>query len=88
MKLGLQNLSADPILITLGTSGSSTKGYVVLPNEYTVVPAGVQGCFVQTVSGDAVFIVGSQPVLIKNRQITFTGAQITAQLFESPTLNG
>lgn len=26
---------------------------------------------------DAVFIVGSQPMLIKNRQITFTGAQIT-----------
>lgn len=46
MKIGLQNLSADPILIALGTSGSSTKGYVVLPNEYTVVPAGVQGCFV------------------------------------------
>lgn len=149
MKLGLQNLSSDPIIITLGTSGSVNNGYILNPLESTVIPAGVTGCFVQTVTGeagvvaldvggynihgmsidervytglkaltvqpfiesnvknstewefssinsnlgaglsqDAVFIVGSQPVLIKNRQITFTGAQITAQLFEAPTYTG
>lgn len=37
---------------------------------------------------DAVFIVGAQPVLIKSRQIVFTGASITAQVFESPTYTG
>lgn len=37
---------------------------------------------------DSVFIVGSQPVIIKSRQITFTGSGITAQVFETPTYTG
>jgi len=37
---------------------------------------------------DAVFIVGDQPVLIKSRQIVFTGAAVTAQVFETPTYTG
>lgn len=37
---------------------------------------------------DAVLIVGAQPILIKSRQIVFTGAAITAQVFEAPTYTG
>lgn len=37
---------------------------------------------------DAVFTTGSSPVLIKSRQITFTGSGITAQVYEAPTFTG
>jgi len=52
-KLGLQNLSSDPIIITIGTSGDASKGYIVNPLEYALIPAGVSGCFIKTVTGDS-----------------------------------
>lgn len=39
-------------------------------------------------SSYAIFITGDKPVLVKNRQISFTGKGITAQVFVSPTYSG
>lgn len=52
-KLGLQNLSSDPIVVSIGASGNLSKGYVINSMEFFVVPAGVPGCFVQTVTGES-----------------------------------
>lgn len=37
---------------------------------------------------DAILLTGALPVIIKNRQITFSGSGITAQVFESPAYTG
>lgn len=94
MKLGLQNLSSDPIIITLGTSGSVNKGYILNPLESTVIPAGVTGCFVQTVTGEAGIVaidIGGyniHGISIDERVYTGLKALCTQSFSESNSKNG
>lgn len=37
---------------------------------------------------DFILITGSKPVLIKNRQFTFTGSQVTTTIYKNPTYTG
>lgn len=37
---------------------------------------------------DVEFLTGAKPVIVKGRQISFTGTQVTATVFEAPTTSG
>lgn len=93
-KLGLQNLSSDPILISIGTSGNLSKGYIVEPLGYFVVPAAVSGCFVQTVTGESGVVmidIGGYNVMgapLDERLYTGYKALVVQSFTESNSKNG
>lgn len=74
--VGLQALTVQPF-----TEANCKNGVQFEASSYLVsLAAGA--------SSYAIFTTGDKPVLVKNRQISFTGKGITAQVFVSPSYSG